>query len=94
MDEKQIKAVVEDYSRQFERNATPGLVIYHLIDQGLIPEKTVRNYNICRDFLKAKQADTSTTHSDIHMGLMIKYKLCEAQVKKILKYELPKYNFI
>lgn len=94
MNDRQAKSLIEDYSRQFENNSTPGIVIYHLIKQGLIPDKTVRNYNICRDFLKEKQKDVNANHSDIHMGLMIKYSMSKTQIRDILKYELPKYDFI
>ena len=92
--EGQIKSLIEDYSRQFEKNATPGIVIYHLIEQGLIPEKSVRNYNICRAYLKTRQGELNTTMEEIEMGLSIKYNLTPRRIRAILKEDLPKYDFI
>tara|TARA_R110000744_G_scaffold268338_3_gene381948 strand:- start:35 stop:352 length:318 start_codon:yes stop_codon:yes gene_type:complete len=70
-------------------------LVYHLIENGIIPPKTLRNYMLFVDFdkfLKENKGHVGNTFMD----LSIKHDICEKQCRNIIykqRYKISKsYN--
>ena len=87
--------VSEESTRRWGEEFTIKDLIYHLIENGVIPPKTLRNYMIFSDFDKfLKENEGHIGHT--FMDLSIKHNICEKQCRNIIykqRYKVSKnYN--
>jgi hypothetical protein len=70
-------------------------LIYHLIENGVIPPKTLRNYMLFSDFDKFLRENKGHV-GHTFMDLSIKHNICEKQCRNIIykqRYKISKtYN--
>jgi hypothetical protein len=90
-----LELVINQSTRRWSEDFTMKDLLYHLIENGIIPPKTLRNYMMFNDF------DTFLIKNQGHVGntfvdLSIKHLLSEKQCRNIIykqKYKVSKdYN--
>lgn len=91
--EQQIKTVVEHMADELGLNASVGFTGVKLLYQLGDPVK-IKSYCICLDYIRQKKAHPNASISDLKLAAVVKYKVSERTVERILKYQLPKFDLI
>jgi hypothetical protein len=88
-------AIFEESCKRWGNDFTVKDVVYHLIENGIIPPKTLRNYMLFKDFDKFLIANKGHV-GHTFMDLSIKHDICEKQCRNIIykqRYKISKdYN--